>query len=1707
MSSDIQVDLLKRRQQHETFLKCFKDHLLELQFPSDEELKAAKEGGGQLGSKLMKLAQNRDLHHTDMSENYGLDNEQNRDRYKKKNYLNLFQVERGPCRICSQKDTKCPFYRACFNIETFRGIELFSCLNCGCPMNSHVILQSDYNFSNSICSQVNRRYINESHLQFKACVSIFFVDANTAKDFKIDIESFITSLNEAGFNALSFYEMDIATLQKIWLEKSLYSKKSNIKAQEFQQYFQFFGTFLEMIAKFGVADKFALQDCLQNPDDIKILEFYLKRLDKVNQKLGLAYQRNKIAFIFLISGNQLQLQVDYKKFLFAAKSQIQYLHTDYKKYLLEEIKYSDSSYQPSDRIKTNSTQDLFYTQQQQQQFQEFQSKLSQRSQDMIYYYSSSTKNKAIRDTLLFFPQFYKLNVVSFLLTQQVDEIHNDRRKMNDTFMDMLDFNNISIFKQDFGQVLQRTLNEAFKFIPNQERFLKSIQFDGSGVNIKIGYKIGTQQLNIMSQNLPNYYKISQPTQNQTLCDRLCPEIFYNQRILIIYRPIVIKSNLSGLLNNVWKLNDFIEIDSDYVRLSLQEARMLAQIEKIHPQNLNNYLTMMTEGYSQVVLYARPGAYQGAKIISDGSKTGLKVRQSKKLQELQIQHQAKTGQFVEKLPMNFHNFFEQFTSQNIFLSIKDLFNLEELVLQENTTKINKNIFVNEDDHVFLVPNQADQTGISQQVKLQLIRDLPKENYNYYLYTSSDEIITEQLASLFIPECTQIEHIYLIIKPVLQNTKDSVIDDIKQLVSRMKFSIFDCKQLTLSDEELAKLINLITPYKLNKQDLQIYVTEYKQAPLYMLSLMKQAGMKEMKNFLTGFNFSVPTYTKPQLIHEIKPYLIPCLNYEIIRFISAQFNNGFYKFDAQTFEQDSMNEQLLYLLRYILAYSVGVNMDNECEKLVQESTLRHTNFKVSSVSHGDFEIRIRSMHDQIKYTKAFELQQDYELQSWYYMKINSLFPQRAPVVYQYRILFPERIECGEIDQVFDCQEYPGRNFLLEIYRQVFDFGYSVFEALKSEKLKHVEEKFSKTQKEIQKKVVKTFEDQMSRVSQYMDKRSKMIAYFWGIKLAKFTKELELINSDDEFPNGFGDIIRKENGYECKYKIKTPEYDHISYLYKKHYKQVFENINTYISEKLESDANFHEELNQMQSSNFEFGQSQLFSQIDQKRDMSKTNVERRLTRFFNSILPNDQCCELLKVNMNEFKIIPNNLQLQQIRIQNEREQIKTQQFDNQTTFFDWNHEANEQKRKKEEGQSLITPYCNYVLSHCLPIVGSQYELAANVLYLLLVELKQLKFYDKFIDLQILQEDVHFKMSKSKKMVFTSKTDKIKTQLSEMSKMDYFDWFKNNFQIDKQETIDQIIKGFKDSYFINENMVQQMQQIYKEQQYNKKKQMPDLLYMFLYLKCLDEMDKYINLHRQVKERMAALSKKSLKMEQYFSQTEGHLDTQKQDNTMRYSEIEQLKNEQRQYEFCIKTILVYISSDEFQKEFYFDSEQAELKSNQVKIKELKFNLEYYSHYMQNNLTHYDSEEREAEIQDQITKYFGFKQDNNQQKEFIESKRYFQPLEQGNNKNEWGKLDQETIDERMQELEKKRRDELILKIQENDTKIPYLKDYIKDDIQSKWVEGMAAQQGRFVDARPDNQKTGIYVDTVKTVEKKLDEKIDQVIKKFMQDKMNNFNKKQ
>ena len=41
-------------------------------------------------------------------------------------------------------------------------------------------------------------------------------------------------------------------------------------------------------------------------------------------------------------------------------------------------------------------------------------------------------------------------------------------------------------------------------------------------------------------------------------------------------------------------------------------------------------------------------------------------------------------------------------------------------------------------------------------------------------------------------------------------------------------------------------------------------------------------------------------------------------------------------------------------------------------------------------------------------------------------------------------------------------------------------------------------------------------------------MVAYYWGVKLARFCKELEYIDCQ-EFNHQYGKILRSAKGYEC--------------------------------------------------------------------------------------------------------------------------------------------------------------------------------------------------------------------------------------------------------------------------------------------------------------------------------------------------------------------------------------------------------------------------------------------------------------------------------------------------------------------------------------------------------------------------------------------------
>ena len=85
--------------------------------------------------------------------------------------------------------------------------------------------------------------------------------------------------------------------------------------------------------------------------------------------------------------------------------------------------------------------------------------------------------------------------------------------------------------------------------------------------------------------MPNFYRIPSELNNQTLCDKLCPELFTSQRVLVIYRPLVVKSGHEEILGALWKINDFVVVRRSYRRFTQDEAILLAQVERIHPDNL------------------------------------------------------------------------------------------------------------------------------------------------------------------------------------------------------------------------------------------------------------------------------------------------------------------------------------------------------------------------------------------------------------------------------------------------------------------------------------------------------------------------------------------------------------------------------------------------------------------------------------------------------------------------------------------------------------------------------------------------------------------------------------------------------------------------------------------------------------------------------------------------------------------------------------------------------------------------------------------------------------------------------------------------------------------------------------------------------------------------------------------------------------------
>ena len=204
------------------------------------------------------------------------------------------------------------------------------------------------------------------------------------------------------------------------------------------------------------------------------------------------------------------------------------------------------------------------------------------------------------------------------------------------------------------------------------------------------------------------------------------------------------------------------------------------------------------------------------------------------------------------------------------------------------------------------------------------------------------------------------------------------------------------------------------------------------------------------------------------------------------------------------------------------------------------------------------------------------------------------------------------------------------------------------------------------------------------------------------------------------------------------------------------------------------------------------------------------------------------------------------------------------------------------------------------------------------------------------------------------------------------------------------------------------MQSIHKEN-IKKRNLLPNPLQLELFLFSLEKLNEYLDTIDEISNHQVKIEKMLF---QKYQLMEKWLDSPLQSSELKQEEenlkleMQHLDHRRTKVDGFIRSVFEFIMGDDFQKRFYFNSQEMELQFNQIKQREEHFNINFFIDQVQNNLIRMDSLDAEEEMQNQLLNYYAGKAERNFAKEFIPSKLYFLPLETGNNDKEWGKLDQE-----------------------------------------------------------------------------------------------------
>lgn len=154
----------------------------------------------------------------------------------------------------------------------------------------------------------------------------------------------------------------------------------------------------------------------------------------------------------------------------------------------------------------------------------------------------------------------------------------------------------------------------------------------------------------------------------------------------------------------------------------------------------------------------------------------------------------------------------------------------------------------------------------------MEELNRDTFNYWMYTSTSETLTEQIVSQFMPECQQFEWICVFIKPGFVHLNKLIRSHLELL----RYKVVEAKTVLLSKSLAASLVESLLVLRLDKEARQAISLKWYNEKVEVLCLAKPGGRREMLSFLTGFTLGDPTTTvnldEPLNDSKLKELLVP-------------------------------------------------------------------------------------------------------------------------------------------------------------------------------------------------------------------------------------------------------------------------------------------------------------------------------------------------------------------------------------------------------------------------------------------------------------------------------------------------------------------------------------------------------------------------------------------------------------------------------------------------------------------------------------------------------------------------------------------------------------------------------------------------------------------------------------------------------------------